>query len=233
MIFATQASRSWWNTAILPPDFIAMAVASGTALVLMISLLAVGKERFAEYRGAFKGMANIVAVALVVHFFLVAVDLLIHWWWGKPEGLSILSLVFGRYGFVYAVELILPAFTMLCFFSQKGSSSFKSLILGSALLFIGVFAHRMMLMFPSFNEIPLSIALPGLGIENWPYPMAIGELREGMPVFVSSWAYTPTLVEYAIALLPFGLVLSVVSFALRLYNFLPQKGTASQARRGI
>ncbi len=234
LIFATQASRGWWNTAILPPDFIAMAVASGTALVLLISVLAVGKERFAEYQGAFKGMARIVAGALVVHFFLVAVDLLIHWWWGKPEGLNILSLVFGRYGLVYAVELVLPAFTMLCFFSQKGSSSFKSLILGSSLLFIGVFAHRMMLMFPSFNEFPLSIALPGLGIENWPYPIATGELKEGMPVFVSSWAYTPTLVEYAIALLPFGLVLTVVSLALRLYNFLPHKGNNSlRGKSGI
>ena len=52
--------------------------------------------------------------------------------------------------------------------------------------------------------------------------MALGQLREGMPVFVSSWAYTPTLVEYAVTLLPFGLVLFVVTGALKMYNFLPE-----------
>jgi len=62
---------------------------------------------------------------------------------------------------------------------------------------------------------------------SWPndctYPVALGQFQEGMPVFVNSWAYTPTLVEYAVALLPFGLVLLVVTGALKLYNFLPQK----------
>ena len=223
LIFATQASRSWWNTAVLPPDFISVAVASGTALVLVISLVAVGRDRFSEYQGAFRNLALIVAGALVVHFFLVSVDLLVHWWWGKPEGLEVLSLVFGRYGPVYATEILLPAFTMFYFFSNRGSSSYNSLLGGSALLFVGVFAHRLMLMFPSFNAIPLSLSLPGLGIENWSYPIASGQLREGMSVFVSFWPYSPSPVEYAVALLPFGLILFVVSYALTLYNFLPQK----------
>ncbi|MDA8226128.1 MAG: polysulfide reductase NrfD [Desulfitobacterium hafniense] len=223
LIFATQASRGWWNTAVLPPDFISVAVASGTALVLLIALLFVGKDRFAEYQEAFKTMALIVAGALVVHFFFAAMDLLIHWWWGKPEAHEVLSLVFGRYGLVYATEIFLPAFTMIYFFSQKSKSSFNMLILGCSLLFIGVFAHRMMLMFPSFNAIPLSLSLPGIGIENWAYPIAMGEFQEGLPVFVSTWAYSPTLVESTIALLPFGLVIFVIALALKTYNFLPEK----------
>lgn len=232
LIFATQASRGWWNTAILPPDFISVAVASGTALVLVISLLAVGKERFSEYQGAFTIMARIVAGALVVHFFLVAVDLLIHWWWGKPEATELFSLLFGHYGLVYGTELVLPAFTMLFFFSQKGPSAYRNLILGSVLLFIGVFAHRMMLMFPSFNEIPLTLTLPGL-VESWSYPVAIGELKDGVPVFVSSWSYAPSLVEYAVALTPFGLVILVVSCAIRLYNFRPYKRGDSRQSAGL
>lgn len=68
LIFATQASRGWWNTAVLPPDFVSVAVASGTALVLVISLFAVGKEQFDQHKGAFQIMALIVAGSLVVHF---------------------------------------------------------------------------------------------------------------------------------------------------------------------
>jgi len=223
LIFATQASRGWWNTAVLPPDFVSVAVASGTALVLVISLLAVGKEQFEEYQGAFQTMAIIVAGSLVIHFFFVSVDLIVHGWWGKPEATEALSLIFGRYGFLYAAEILIPAFTMIFFFSEKGRSSSKALITGSVLLFIGVFAHRLMLMFPAFNVIPLTLSLPGAGIESWAYPVALGQFREGMPVFVDSWDYTPTPVEYAVALLPFGLVLFVVTGAMKMYNFLPQK----------
>lgn len=223
LIFATQASRGWWNTAILPPDFISVAVASGTALVMLIALFVVGKERFEEYHGAFKILATIVAGALVVHFFFVAVDLLIHGWWGKPETHELFSLIFGRYGLVYATELLLPGFTMIYFFSAKGKASYTSLILGSILLFIGVFAHRMMLMFPAFNSVSLTLSLPAAGIESWSYPISVGQLREGMPSFVISWSYVPSLIECLLALLPFGLVTFAVSFALKLYSFLPEK----------
>jgi dimethyl sulfoxide reductase membrane subunit len=221
LIFATQASRGWWNTAILPPDFISVAVASGTALVLLISLLYAGKDRFNEYHDAFKILASIVAGALAVHFFFVAIDLTVHTWWGKAEAQEILSLIFGHYREVYAIEILLPGFTMIYFFSSKGKSSRKSLILGVVLLFIGVFAHRMMLMFPSFNAIPLSLSITSAGIDNWSYPIALGEYRIEGSSFVSSWSYFPTIIEFAVALLPFGLVLFVISLFLKTYPFLP------------
>lgn len=223
LIFATQASRGWWNTATLPPDFILMAVSSGTALVMVIALLVVGREKFHQYQEAFQIMARIISIALVAHFFLVSMDLLIHWWWGKGEALHILSLVFGQYGLIYATEIILPAFTMFYFFTKKGTSSFNSLTLGSILLFIGVFTHRMMLMLPSFNAIPLSGGIPGMDIESWAYPIALGQFEEGMPIFVNTWPYLPNLVEYGVAMLPFGLLLFVLAFFIRYYDFLPQK----------
>ncbi|HVJ48816.1 NrfD/PsrC family molybdoenzyme membrane anchor subunit [Desulfitobacterium sp.] len=223
LIFATQASRGWWNTAILPPDFIAVAIASGTALVMLIGLLVAGKERFTEYNDAFKILASIVAGALVVHFFFVFVDLVIHGWWGKQEAHELFSLLFGRYSLVYATELLLPGFTMFYFFSARGKRSYQSLIFGSVLLFSGVFAHRMMLMFPAFNAIPLTLSLPAAGIESWAYPISVGQLRDGMPSFVTSWSYVPSLVEGLLAILPFGIVTFVVSLALKLYAFLPEK----------
>lgn len=235
LIFATQASRAWWNTAILPPDFIAVAVASGTALVMLISLIVVGRKRFAQYLEAFRNFARIIAGALIVHFFLVAMDLIVHGWWGNPEAKEIFGLVFGRYSPVYATELLLPAFVMVFFLTRKGSSSFDNLVVGSILLFIGVFAHRMMLMFPSFNMIPLTLVIPGFN-EQWAYPVAVGEFKEGMPVFASTWNYIPTAIEYMIALLPFGLVTFVVSIGLKLFNFFPHPegfGAGSKTRQQV
>ncbi|CEP65969.1 NrfD family [Moorella glycerini] len=223
LIFATQASRGWWYTAVLPPDFIAVAVASGTALVLVIALLVAGKERFNQYAGAFNTLARITAGALAVHFFFVAMDILIHWWWGSPEAMGILSLVFNRYAPVYLVEIALPAFTMVYFFSQRGQTKASSLLLGCALLFTGVFTHRLMLMFPAFNQFPLSLSLPGMEVEGWNYPIAVGEFKAGAPVFASSWPYVPTIFELAVDLLPFGLALLIITFMVGSYNFLPDK----------
>lgn len=223
LIFAVQASRGWWNTATLPPDFIAMAVASGAALVLVISLIQVGKENFYKYQDGFKTMAYIVAGSLAVHFFLLYIDFFVRWWWGKPEEMQILSLVFNRYGWIHLLEVVLPAFTMIYFFTPKADKSYRSLMIGSSLLFIGVFAHRMLLMFPSFNAFPLSLTIPGMNIEGWSYPVAIGQFKEGLPVFVSSWSYSPTLVEVGVTLLPFGLALLVIGWMLKNYNFLVEK----------
>lgn len=220
LIFATQTSRNWWNTAVLPPDFIANAVASGTALVMVIILLAIGRAGLAKEQKAFGILAKIIAGALVVHFFLAGVDLTINAWWGVPGAKNVLSLLLGRYGPLYAVELILPAITMIYFFTKQASRSYGGLLAGSGLLFIGVFVHRLMLMFPAFNYYPLTITSPGTNA-SWAYPIAVGHFQEGMDVFVSSWAYTPVLLEWMITLLPFGVVGLVISLAFRFYNFLP------------
>lgn len=221
LLFATQASRSYWNTASLPPDFIAAAVASGTALVMVISILAVGKDRFNQYQDAFRTLATIVAGALVVHFFLISIDLIIHGWWGGAEGAELFHILFGRYGFLYGIEILLPAFTMIFFFTSKGKSSRNALLFGSLLLFIGIFAHRLMLMYPSFNMIPLSMHVNGVDIGNWAYPVATGEFQEGVSPFTSFWPYKPTGLELALTLLPFGIVMFVVSFVMKLYPLLP------------
>ncbi|KKM10235.1 molybdopterin oxidoreductase [Clostridiales bacterium PH28_bin88] len=222
-IFATQASRGWWNSAMLAPDFISKAVASGTALVLVISLLVAGKERFSQYQGAFKTMALIVAGALVVHFFFTASELLTRWWWAVPGELEPLSLTLERYGVTYLVEVGSLAFTMIYFFTARGRRSMHSLVLGSAVLFIGVFANRFLLMPAAYNVFPLNLTLPGTGVERWNYPIAIGEFREGMPVFTGFWPYVPSMVEVMVTLLPFALVLLVISLMLRSYDFLPPK----------
>lgn len=222
LIFATQASRSWWNTAVLPPDFIANAVASGTALVMVVILLSIGKKGLAKEQKAFHNLTGIIAGALVVHFFFVLVELIISAWWGAPSDKKLLSLLFGQYGPLYAVELILPAITMVYFFTKKARTSYSGLLFGSGLLFIGVFVHRLMLMYPAFNKFPLTIISSGTN-SGWAYPVAVGQFQEGMDVFVNSWPYVPTLVEWAVTLLPFGMIGLIITIALRFFKFLPDR----------
>ncbi|GFN23629.1 NrfD/PsrC family molybdoenzyme membrane anchor subunit [Thermanaeromonas sp. C210] len=225
-IFATQASRNWWNSALLAPDFIAKAVASGTGLVLVVSLLVVGREGFDRHRAAFHSLAHITAGALMVHFFFTANELLVRWWWGSPEELSPLHLLFGRYGWLYFLELALPAFTMVYFLTARGKATRTSLLLGSLVVFPGILANRLLLMPAAYNLFPLHLSLPGVEVEGWNYPIALGEFRPDGTIFVDFWSYVPSAVEVAVTLLPFGLVLLTISLMLRWGNFWPE-GKAS------
>lgn len=220
LIFATQRSRSWWHTAVLPPDFIAVAVASGTALVMTIMLLALGREGLKRHAGAFRILSGIIAGALVIHFFFLAVDLIVHGWWGGPEAAGLFAQLFDKYGALYGLELVLLLAAMVYFFIARERQSYGSLVTGCLVLFAGVFIHRLMLMFPAFNQVPLHLPLPGTGA-GWSYPVALGQFRPGMEVFVSSWPYAPSWVEVAVMLLPLGLVGLVVSLALSRFPILP------------
>lgn len=223
-LMALQASRSWWNTAVLPPDFIAVAVASGTAFVILVSLGVLGKEGFEEHKEAFRTLALIVSVALVVHFFLMYNDFVVRLWWGSPVEADPLLLTFTKYGWLHLAEVVLPVFTMLYFFTKKGRSSIAALTVGCLVLFVGVFAHRFLLMPAAFNVFPLSLSIPGAEIEGWQYPIAVGELREGMSAFSSFWEYTPSPIELVVTLMPFSLVALVVSVAVTRFRMV--KSTA-------
>lgn len=74
-IFATQGARDWWNTAVLAPDFVAVAVSSGAGLVLLVSLLAYGLKE--EYKDAYRIMTTLMAGALFTHLFFMYNDFLI------------------------------------------------------------------------------------------------------------------------------------------------------------
>ncbi|SMB98050.1 prokaryotic molybdopterin-containing oxidoreductase family, membrane subunit [Thermanaeromonas toyohensis ToBE] len=221
LIFATQVSREWWYTTILPADFIAVAVSSGAALCLLIALLGIGEEGFPHYAAAFTILSRIAAGSLLVHLFLVATDLVIHWWWGNPEELELLSLLFRRYGALYGLEVVLTVFSMVYFLTSRGISSPRALLGGCLILLAGVFIHRLNLLFPAFNHFPLALTLPGTESELWSYPVAVGQFQPGNPIFVSTWPYVPSAWEIIIDLLPFALALITCSWMISSYNLLP------------
>lgn len=221
LIFATQASREWWHSAILPPDFIAMAVASGTALVLIICMVVVGKAGFEKHRGAFGILARIVAGSLAVHFFFTAMELILLAWTQSLDAAEVLQVVFGAYGPLYAVEIVFPAVAMIFFFMKRAEGSPLVLYGGSILVIVGAFAHRLMLMYPGFNVFPLSLASP-TSDELWAYPIASG-VGFTSDVFVEGVAYAPTLTELGVALLPFGLALLIIGGSIALARFMPEE----------
>ena len=213
LIFATQNSHEWWHTAVLPPDFIAMAVASGGGLVLILAIVLAGKSSFDEHIDAYRIMAKIIATSLAVHFFFVAMELILAAWTGSVETNMLLGNLFGSYGLLYAIELVLPAVAMVMFFTKKGSTSKGSFFAGAILVLIGTFVHRLMLLYPAFSSSNVSFdVLTANGMMNWLYPVSTGRMAELGVAFSSMSAYVPTGIEFVVMLLPIGLTLTLIAF---------------------
>lgn len=213
LIFATQNSHEWWHTAILPPDFIAMAVASGGSLVLILAIVLSGRELFNERLGGYRIICRIIAVAIAVHLFFTAMELILAAWAGSVETQTLLGVLFGDYGVLYAIELILPTVAMVTFFSKKWTASKGQMVFGSVIVLIATLVHRLMLLYPAFKNATVSFDVLGAnGMADWLYPVSTGRVIEmGFP-FASTYAYMPTVAEYLVSLLPFGLVLLILAF---------------------
>lgn len=221
LIFATQTSRHWWHSAVIPPDFVAVAVASGTALVLVICMITVGKDKFREHEDAFGIMGKIIAGSLVVHFFFTAMELILLAWENSYTTQEVLHVVFANYGILYAVEIILPAIAMIVFFQRVTARKSTLMYVMSAFVIVGAFAHRLMLMYPGFNSIPMSLQA-STSDELWAYPIASG-VDFTSNVFVQSVPYLPTAMELGVTLLPFGLIVLIVGGCIAFFKFIPDE----------
>lgn len=216
LMFALQRSRAWWHSAILPADSVAVGVALGLSLMMLVCMLSGGRSGFTAARPGFGVLAKTAATALVVHLCFTALELIPLAWGGTAEDRALLDLLFGRYGGLYAAELLLPLVALVVFYSAKGRSSAPVLGAMDVLVMAGGLIHRMMLLYPAFNSIPLTIPVAGLEEDLWSYPISSGVLEAGKDLFVTSTAYVPSLTEWAVNLLPMGLVVLIVALAVAL-----------------
>lgn len=220
LMFATQKSKEWWHSAILPVDAVSVGVSSGIALVLLVAALAVKQEDYDSWERPFTILARIAAVALLAHFVFTFLEIVTISWNGSLEGAELLHIVFHKYGLLFALEILLPLIAMIVYFIWNGSSRLL-LACMSTLVIIGMFIQKMMHLLPAFNHISLS--LPNEGAENalWSFPISSGIFTPGQDLFVRSWDYMPTMPEIATGLLPVGLILLVLGGVWLLFGLIP------------
>ena len=211
-IFATQGGRDWWNSAVLAPDFIAVAVASGTAVVFIVSLLTYGFKN--EHQQAYRSMAIIIATAYFVHIFLMYNDFIIHYWYGAHEALETLSITFIDYGLAHAFEVLAPLAAVILLLNKKIRQSSGAMISSCILLILGVFAHRFLLMPAAFDKIQLSMNPLGLQHNYWSVPISSGQYDPFIDTFVTKWHYFPSVIEITIFLGVIAFMCFVVLFAM-------------------
>ncbi len=197
-IFATQGARSWWNSAVLAPDFVAAAIASGTAVVFIVALLAYGLKE--EFKEAYRTMAMIISVALFIHIFFMYNDFFIHAWYGATEALETLSITFKDYAALHAFEVLAPLAAVVLLLNRSVRRSAGAMIASCLLLIAGIFAHRFLLMPGAFGKIPMTINPLGMQNTNWSLPIASGDYGPLLNTFVTEWHYFPSGIEIIIFL---------------------------------
>ena len=200
LLFSTQTAHGWWATPIMPVDFLAVAFVSGFALILLIACVKGASSKALAWLG------RICASAIAVHLVLALIDLCLMFFEGTPESAGILAAV-GSNILLYLVELILPFIAMIMLFLPKNRGQKKPALIASILVIAGIFAHRLMLLFPAYNAPSLYLQLSGTDLTTGPYPISTGRYLDWDLTFANTTPYFPAGPEWLAMLFPIGLAL--------------------------
>lgn len=200
LLFSTQTAHGWWATPIMPVDFLAVAFVSGFALILLIACVKGASSKALAWLG------RICASAIAVHLVLALIDLCLMFFEGTPESAGILAAV-GSNILLYLVELILPFIAMIMLFLPKTRGQKKPALIASILVIVGIFAHRLMLLFPAYNAPSLYLQLSGTDFTTGPYPISTGRYLDWDLTFANTTPYFPAGPEWLAMLFPIGLAL--------------------------
>lgn len=200
LLFSTQTAHGWWATPIMPVAFLAVAFVSGFALILLIACVKGASSKALAWLGC------ICASAIAVHLVLALIDLCLMFFEGTPESAGILAAV-GSNILLYLVELILPFIAMIMLFLPKNRGQKKPAIIASILVIVGIFAHRLMLLFPAYNAPSLYLQLSGTDFTTGPYPISTGRYLDWDLTFANTTPYFPAGPEWLAMLFPIGLAL--------------------------
>lgn len=218
LMFATQNTREWWHSALIPVNACAEAAAVGMAFMIVLCVLMTDDRSYAQWEDGIRIMARIATYAVIAYIAMSFLELIPIAWSKTQESQHLLHLVLHTYGPLFWAQILLPLVGILLL--KFGAVGGKGPMLAAGIaIIIGIFIQRMMLLLPAFNQIPLTFPVAG---ELWTFPIAAGTFTEGEDVFVRFWNYTPTVIEWAASLLPVGLIVFVMAGADKLFRMFPE-----------
>jgi len=221
-VLATQLGRSWWFGGTLAPAFIASAIASGPAVVILASLYVMRHKE--ALTSAYKSLAKISVFGAVVLLFIYYNEIVISAWWREGAKFETLKVLFTDYWPVHLIEILFIVVAIVLFLKWSGRA--LGLVAGSLCIGVGVLAHRFILLAPAYNVVPFKVPAAGNGgLVEWAYPIAVGEVRGSLAdpqqIFVTWWDYIPSPVEFTITA---GIAAGVILVYVALSKMLPLAG---------
>ncbi|WP_449315802.1 NrfD/PsrC family molybdoenzyme membrane anchor subunit [Rubneribacter sp.] len=206
-IFGLEIAREGWHSAIMAPIFVASAMDSGLAL-LLIGLASLEKGKvFRTSPALFSSLAGLLCVCIAVDAYLIGCELLTMAYPGTQEGNAILAeMLTGSTAPFFWFEIVgglaLP-FMMLVFSRNRKR---RALVIGASVLVVcGVFCKRVWLLFTSFVH-PNVYGGNGITLGT----KAAQQGGEGMWSMLGSYAPTPFEVIIVIGVAALGVLAFMV-----------------------
>lgn len=184
----------------MPVDFLAVAVVSGSALLLLIACVKGAGE------GSLRWLARLCAIAVAVHLVLALADLGLVAAETSAVSVGVMDVIVA-YLPLYLCELVLPAAGMIVLFATAKSAKVAPKLVGSLLVIVGIFAHRLMLLYPVYDAPSLYLTLSGTDAITGPYPISTGRYLDWDTTFALATGYVPAPLEWVAALLPIGVAI--------------------------
>lgn len=165
-IFGLQIARPWWNTALLAPAFVASALVSGLALVLLV-LQVNGRLKLVNVSLDDRTKAQfskLLVVFILVDLYLLFSEYLTIAWPGVPSELAgLYTMFFGPYWYIGWGQWVLALLAVAVLMRPSWRTSNKAITFASALALVEVFFYRLNLIVPGFVS-PLIQYPPGIAI---------------------------------------------------------------------
>ena len=151
-IFGLEIAKEAWNTALLAPIFVASAMDSGLALLMLVLFGLKAKGLFETSKELFSSLAGLLCTCTAVDFYFIFCEVLTTAYNGTAAGNAVIdTLLFGGtapfFWFEIICGLVVP-FAILVF--AKNRQNMKMVGLASILVVLGVFCKRCWLMFTGF-----------------------------------------------------------------------------------
>lgn len=151
-IFGLEVAREAWHTAILAPIFVASALDSGLALLVLALLGLRARGVFETTDELLTSLAGLLCTCIAVDAYFIGCEILTTAYNGTEGGMAVINtLLFGGtapfFWFEVICGLVIP-FCLLVF--AKNRRNMKVVGVASALVVAGVFCKRCWLMFTGF-----------------------------------------------------------------------------------
>jgi len=215
-IFGLQIARAWY-TAIMAPIFVASALDSGLAL-LLLGLLLLDKVGIAKLDdGLMAKLGKLLATFICVDAFFIGCELLTMAYPGAGEAVALSEMLSGATAPFFWFEIIgglLVPFLVLAV--AKNREKRGMVVLASALVVFGVACKRVWLLFTSFIH-PNVYGASGISTGTFAAQQDPGSM------WMTLGAYAPTPIELLVAL-------GVISVGVLIFMVLSNKLVAGEAK---
>ena len=221
-IFGLQLAKEWYS-AIMAPIFVASAMDSGLALLLVVLIALNTAGWFTFSRDLMKSLAGLLATCIAVDAFFIGCEVLTMAYPGAAATEALGIMFTGATAPVFWFEVIgglIVPFCVLVFEKNRGNA--KLVVTSSVLVILGVACKRVWLLFTSF-VVPNVYGAPGISSGSTAAAHATG-----VDIWAVTSSYAPTWVE--IAVIVGVLSLGAVAFMVMARKLLgvPAKGAAAK-----